>query len=99
MTDAAKKRSITYKKPVEVVDGARPMPLGKVIRTLLIAALVAMVLGSHAFQAWANNLPIGPVSDFLLYVVQFWQDLMSWLGLTGVAEGLRTLLHSFEGSH
>ena len=75
------------------------MPLRQVTRMILIAMLVSLVLGSHAFQAWSNNLPIGPVSDFLLYIAQFWQDLMTKLGLTHFAEGLRALLHAFEGSH
>ncbi len=98
MTGTAK-RQINYKKTVEVVDGARPTPLRQVVRTLLIASLVALTLGSHAFQAWANNLPIGPVSDFLLYIAQFWQDLMTKTGVAGFAETLRSLLHAFEGSH
>lgn len=98
MTDAAK-RKIVYKKPVEVVDGAHPMPLPQVVRVILIAALTALILGSHAFQAWTNNLPIGPISDFLLYLAQFWQDLMSKIGVAEIAEALRSLLHAFEGSH
>lgn len=97
MNDAAK-RKIVYKKPVEVVEGAHPLPVRQVARTILIAALASLILGSHAFQVWANNLPIGPASDFLLYIAQFWQDLMTKLGLTHFAEALRTLLHAFEGS-
>ena len=92
------KRKIIYKKTVEAVEGAHPLPVRQVVRILLIAAPVSLILGSHAFQAWANNLPIGPVSDFLLYLAQFWQDLMTRLGLTHFAEGLRALLHAFEGS-
>ena len=92
-------RPINYKKTVEVVEDARPMPLRQVVHTLLIALLVSLMLGSHAFQAWANNLPIGPVSDFLLYIAQFWQDLMTKIGVAGFAETLRSLLHAFEGSH
>jgi hypothetical protein len=98
MTDPAK-RTIVYKKPVEVVDGAHPLPFAQVGKIVLIAVLTASFLGSHAFQAWANNLPIGPISDFLLYVAQVWQDWMGKIGLTWFAETLRSLLHAFEGSH
>jgi len=91
------KRAITYKKPVEVVDGARPQPLAQVRKTVLIGAFTALLLGSHAFQAWANNLPIGPVSDFLLYVAQAWQDLLDKTGLTAFADTLRALLRAFQG--
>lgn len=97
MSDAAK-RKIVYKKTVEAVEGAHPLPARQVVHTLLIAALVSLILGSHAFQVWANNLPIGPASDFLLYLAQVWQDLMTRLGITHFAEALRALLHAFEGS-
>lgn len=96
---AASNRKIVYKQPVEAVEGAHPQPVRQVAKTLLIAMLVSLILGSHAFQAWANNLPIGPVSDFLLYVAQVWQDWATKLGLTHFAESLRAFLHAFEGSH
>jgi hypothetical protein len=92
------KRDIVYKKPVEVVDGARPLPLVEVRKIILIAAFVTLLLGSHAFQAWTNNLPIGSISDFLLYVAQAWQGWMDKTGITAFADTLRTLLHAFEGS-
>jgi hypothetical protein len=91
------KRAIIYKKPVEVVDGAQPLPLADVRKTVLIAAVVALLLGSHAVQAWANNLPIGSISDFMLYVAHAWQGCMEKAGITAFAETLRTLLHAFEG--
>jgi hypothetical protein len=64
---------------------------------VILAAFTALLLGSHAFQAWTNNLPIGSVSDFLLYMAQAWQSWMDQAGIAAFADKLRTLLRAFEG--
>jgi hypothetical protein len=89
--------AIAYKRPIEVVDGARPMSLAQVARSIAVAVLVMLLLGSKALLNWTNDLPIGSISDFLLYVAQAWQHLMTQAALTGFAESIRNALHTFEG--
>jgi hypothetical protein len=90
-------RSITYKPPQEVVAGAAPDPLRRVAAAILIATLVTMLLGSKAFLAWSNDLPISQASDFLLYIAQGWQDAMEAIGLTLFADAIHQLLHWLQG--
>lgn len=95
--EAASAPRLVYKPPVEVVDaGARAFRLRQVLLSIAIAALVMLVFGSKALVGWCNGLPIGPVSDFLLYLAQGWHQLMTEAGVTGFAETLRKALRAFE---
>jgi hypothetical protein len=85
-------KKLVYKRPVEVVHDARPERLMQVGLAILLAALVMSLLGSKALLEWANNLPIGRVSDFVLYLAQGWQDLMQAAHMTAFASGVRKLL-------
>jgi hypothetical protein len=60
---------------------------------------VALVLGSKAVLSWANALPIGRISDFMLYLAQFWDDLMTRLGIAQFASAIRAFLHAFQRWH
>ncbi len=91
-------RKITYKTPVEVIEGAAPAPLRKVALSIAAAAIVCLLLGSQALYDWANDLPVGPVSDSLLDAAQRWQDAMQSVGLTKFAETARTVLNAFRDS-
>jgi hypothetical protein len=91
-------RSVVYKPPVEVVDGAAPAPLRQVGRSIGAATLVAFLLGSKPLLTWTNELPIGPVSDLLLYVAQDWDDAAGSVGLTRYGEAIRYWLRAFEGA-
>ena len=91
------RRQHVYKRPTEVVDGARPSSLKRVALTVVIAGLVMLVFGSKALLNWTNNLPIGPISDFLLFLAQGWQDAMDKIGVTWLAEALRAALNWFQG--
>ena len=82
--------------PVEVVADARPYRLGQVGQAIAVAALVALLLGAKALANWANELPFSAVSDFVLYLAEFWQDQATALGLTRYADAVRTLLHLLE---
>ncbi len=90
-------RPVSYKPPLEVVAGATPEPLRRVAASIVVAALVTLVLGSKALIAWTNDLPISPISDFLLYVAQGWQDAMEEAGLTLFADSVNHALHWLQG--
>ena len=90
-------RTLAYKPPVEAVDRAAPAPLRRVAASTVIATAVALLLGAKPLLAWTNQLPIGPVSDFLLFLAQGWQDTAESLGLTRYAEAIRYWLRAFEG--
>ncbi len=79
------------------MEGAAGSPLRIVAGTLVLATVVAAMLGSRAFLAWSNDLPIGPVSDFLLYTAQSWHDLMTRLGIAAFADFVRDGLRAFQG--
>lgn len=97
MNDAPSPRTgISYKRPVEVVDTARSLAVHRVARSIAVAAFVMLLLGSKAVLNWTNDLPIGTLSDFLLYLAQAWQHLMTEAGLSGFAESVRNALHWFE---
>ena len=85
-------KTLVYKRPVEVVEDARPQRVMQVGLAILLAALVMLVLGSKALLEWANNLPIGRISDFILYLAQAWQDLLEAAHITGFAADVRKLL-------
>ncbi len=84
--------TLVYKRPVEVVEDAEPAPLGRVMVAILLAALLMLILGSKALLEWANNLPIGRLSDFILYLAQGWQDLMASMHITAYASRIRQFL-------
>lgn len=83
--------------PVEAVEDAAPAGLAETGRGLALGTLTAAALGSKALAAWANDLPISPASDFLLYVAQAWQDMAGALWLTRYAEAVHALLRLIEG--
>jgi hypothetical protein len=90
-------RVFLYKPPVEAVEGARGAGLKPVGQAVAAAALVSLLLGSKPLLDWANELPIGPVSDVLLFVAQDWDDTAGALGLTRYGEAIRYWLRGFEG--
>ncbi len=93
------KPALVYKPQIEGVEGALPSRLLPVCGAVVAAALAALVLGSNALLNWVNNLPIGPVSDFLLLVTQDWQNWMAALHLTAFANGLNAALTWFQALH
>jgi hypothetical protein len=95
-TARPEKRSVRYKPPVEVMEGASPANLRSVAVAIAAAVLVSTVLGSNALLAWTSALPIGAVSDFLLDLAQQWQDAMDQLGMTEFAKTISALLRAFE---
>ncbi len=90
---------LIYKKQVEAVEGALPSGLGAVAAAVAAAAVSCLALGSNALLNWANNLPIGPVSDFLLNVAQTWQDWMTALGVTWFAAACQNGLTVVQSWH
>jgi hypothetical protein len=88
---------LVYKRPVEVVEAARPARLLSVGAAIVLSALVMLVLGSKALLEWANNLPIGRASDFILYLAQSWQDLMDAGQITAFATNIRRALEWLQG--
>jgi hypothetical protein len=95
MTESPKAERI-YREQIEGVTNALPARLPAVFAAVIAAALTALVLGSEALLNWVNNLPIGPVSDFLLLLAQDWQDAMTRIGVTAYADGFKTLLANFQ---
>ena len=91
-------RSFIYKPPVEAVEGAAPSRRGAVARSVAIAALVSLMLGSKPLLNWTNELPISPASDLLLTLAQRWDDASAHAGLTRYGEAIRYWLQSFEGA-
>ncbi len=98
-TDTKPARTLRYKPPVESVADAVPTTLRRTAGSLVAASLTGLVLGSKALLSWANGLPIGRVSDFVLYVAQAWDDLMTRLGITHYADAIREFLQSFQRWH
>jgi hypothetical protein len=90
-------RNVSYKAPVEAVADAVPERLPQVAAAVATGALTALLLGATPLLAWTNELPIGPVSDFVLYLAQGWQNTAEALHLTVYADMIRYLLRSFEG--
>jgi|GEM_PF-6736483 type IV secretory pathway VirB2 component (pilin) len=82
-------RSFTSRPPAEMVRGARGMPLGEVARTVAVAAVVAVLLGSRALLDWTAALPVSPASDALLSAAETWHDLMDGLGLSRFGDTIR----------
>jgi hypothetical protein len=68
------------------MDGATPARLKNVTIAVFVAAFIMLLLGSKALLGWANDLPIGWLSDFVLLIAQTWQDWMHKIGLTGFAD-------------
>jgi hypothetical protein len=89
-------RSFVYKPPVEAVGDAAPVRLARVRRAIAVATVAAFLLGSKPLLAWTNELPISPVSDFLLYLAQAWQDEAESGGLTRYADWIQHALRAFE---
>lgn len=89
-------RQIRYRPPVEAVEGAQNAPVKTVGRDLAIAYCVALLLGSHALLNWTNNLPIGNVSDFLLFAAENWQKWMDAIGASAFGGFFRSLLRAIE---
>jgi hypothetical protein len=83
-------------RPVEAISGAKPSRLGPVARSIALAAIVMLCLGSKGLLAWTNDLPINPVSDALLALAQEWHDLMTRAGLTGYSDSVRNALRAFK---
>ncbi len=94
-----KRREIVYRRPVEVVDGAIPSPLPSVGWSIAAAAAVMLLLGSNGLLNWANDLPVGSISDSLSNLAQIWQDAMNRAGLTHFAEFLRHAWRLFQELH
>jgi hypothetical protein len=92
----ARRDGIRYKPPVEVVEGASPARLISVAKAIAAAVLVALALGSDALLNWTGDLPIGPVSDFLVEAAQRWDDAMRRIGMTEFAELVSALLRAFQ---
>ncbi|MGB9152638.1 MAG: hypothetical protein WCD70_06080 [Alphaproteobacteria bacterium] len=88
-------RPISY-KPSLVMEGAAFFRFAAVARASLLAAVVTLVLGSKALLSWTNDLPIGKISDVLLYCAQTWQDWMSNLGITHFADAAFNALRWLE---
>ena len=80
---------VQARKPVEVIEGARPAGLGSVTWAVLLGALTMAVLGSGAFLDWASALPVGSISDFCVDLAGRWHDLMIDWGPSRIAEALR----------
>jgi hypothetical protein len=93
------KSELIYRQQIEGVTNALPSRLWPVCLALLAGFLTALLLGSEALLNWINNLPIGPVSDFLLLIAQSWQDAMARLGLTDFADGFTALLTNLQSLH
>jgi hypothetical protein len=91
------RRTLVYKKPVEVIEGAAPAPLRAVAPSVAIAAVTCLLLGSKALFDWTNDLPVGPISDTLLDAAGRWQDAMKSIGLTQFAEAAHALLEAVRG--
>ncbi len=89
-------RQVIYKQQIEGVDGALPSRLRAVCGAIIAGVVVALLLGSNALLNWVNNLPIGPVSDFLLQITQTWQNWMVAVGLANVAQVLANGLTAFQ---
>jgi len=94
-----KMAELVYKKQVEAVEGALPSRLRDVIAAIAAAALTCLALGSNALLNWTNNLPIGPVSDFLLNLAQTWQNWMTAIGVTKFAAGCTSALTALQSWH
>jgi hypothetical protein len=90
---------LIYKKQVEAVEGALPSRLRDVIAAIAAAALTSLALGSNALLNWTNNLPIGPVSDFLLNMTQTWQNWMTAIGLTKFSSACNSALTALQSWH
>jgi hypothetical protein len=98
MTDSPKSELI-YRQQIEGVTNALPSRLLPVCLALAAGWVTALFLGSEALLNWANNLPIGPVSDYLLQIAQDWQNAMAAIGLTGFADSIKAMLASFQVLH
>jgi len=90
---------LVYKKQVEAVEGALPSRLRDVIAAIAAAALTSLALGSNALLNWTNNLPISPVSDFLLNLAQTWQNWMTAIGLTKFSAACTSALTALQSWH
>ncbi|HEX3575653.1 MAG TPA: hypothetical protein VHU42_13710 [Rhodopila sp.] len=53
----------------------------QVLRLLLVASLIASVVGSAPIAAWARMLPDSPVSEWLQVVSGRWDRSLARLGL------------------
>jgi len=93
------KPGLVYKPQIEGVEGALPSRVSSVCAAVIAAALVALLLGSNALLNWVNNLPIGPVSDFLLLLSQDWQNWMAALHITAFSTALNNGLTWFQALH
>ena len=78
------------------MEGAAPARLKAVTIAVLVAAIIMLLLGSKAFLEWANNLPIGWMSDFVLFIAQTWQDWMEKIGVTRFADAAFNFLRWLE---
>jgi len=96
MSETAFPLPIQARKPVEVIEGARPARLGSVIWAVLLGALTMAVLGSGALLDWASALPVGSISDFIVDLAGRWHDLMTQWGLSRLAEALRQAERAFQ---
>jgi len=92
-------KNVIYRRQIEGVEGALPCQLGAVCAAVFTCTLIALLLGSSALLNWTNNLPIGPVSDFILQRATDWQGWMNAIGLGNFAATLNTWLTGFQSRH
>ena len=92
-------KTVTYKLQIEGVEGALPSRLGSVCAAVFTCTLVALLLGANALLNWTNNLPISPVSDFILQLATDWQNGMNTIGLGHFSTALNAWLTGFQSRH
>jgi len=81
---------------LDIMESARTVPFRKAATAILAAALVALCLGSQALLDWATALPINRASDAVLAGASAWHQAMERVGVTAIAEELRTEFRRFE---
>lgn len=92
-------KEVIYKRQIEGVEGALPCRLGAVCGAVIACTLTALLLGSNALLNWANNLPISPVSDFILQLATDWQNWMNIIHLGPFSTTLNAWLTAFQSRH
>jgi hypothetical protein len=85
------KREIRYRPPIESVAGAPTRGLRDVSVAIVAATLTMLVLGSGPLAAWAESLPVNPISDALVEAAATWDGWMRALGPGEFHPALRRL--------
>jgi len=83
--------------PREVTTGAAAASRREVASALAAATLVALLFGSPALLAWAEDLPVGPLGDTLLELAVRWHDMMQAIGLDRPYEAIRRAFRALQG--